>query len=57
MVFGQILHPADHNLRSITKTEKDFAKKLHLEDIKSSLKLKTFTQLQKKFYWHEHFQF
>ena len=27
MVFGQILNPADHNPRRITKADKDFAKK------------------------------
>ena len=27
MVFDQILNPADHNPRRITKADKDFAKK------------------------------
>ena len=49
-LFLVYLHPAEDNLRKITKADKDFAKKHDFEDIKSQSKLETFTKLQKKFF-------
>ena len=31
MVLSHMLNPADHNPRKITKTDKDFAKKVNLK--------------------------
>ena len=49
-LFLVYLHPAEDNLRKITKADKDFAKKHDFEDIKSQSKLETFTKLQKMFF-------
>ena len=41
MVFHQILkYPVDHNLRRITKSDKDFAKILDFKDIKFPVKIR-----------------
>ena len=49
-LFLGYLHPAEDNLRKITKADKDFAKKHDFEDIKFQSKLETFTKLQKNFF-------
>ena len=38
------LNPTDHNPRRITKAEKDFGKKIHLKDIKFTVKNERCTQ-------------
>ena len=49
-LFLGYLHPAEDNLRKITRADKDFAKKHDFEDIKFQSKLETFTKLQKNFF-------
>ena len=46
------LNPADHYQARITKTDKNFPKRLDFKDIKFAVKLETFTKLKKEFYWH-----
>ena len=40
MVFGQILNPADCNPGRITKSDKDFAKRLDFKDMKFPVKIR-----------------
>ena len=40
------LNSADHNLRRITKTDKDFAKRLHFKDIKVPSKTKNIHKIR-----------
>ena len=41
------LNPADHNPRRITKTDKDFAKRLDFKDIKFLVKIREIHKLEK----------
>ena len=42
------LNPADHNPRIITKTDKDFAKRLDFKDIKFLVEIRDIHKLEKK---------
>ena len=42
------LNSADHNLRRITKTDKDFAKRLHFKDMKVPSKTKDVHKIRNK---------
>ena len=42
------LHAAHHNPRRITKTDKDFAKKLDIKDIKFPVKVRDIHKIEKK---------
>ena len=42
------LNPADHNPRRITKTDKDFAKRLHFKDMKVPSKTKDVHKIRNK---------
>ena len=48
------LNPADHHPARITKTDKDFVKRLHLKDIKFPVKISDIHEIKKKkeFHWH-----
>ena len=41
-------YPADHNPRRITKSDKDFAKRLGLKDIKFTVKIRDGHKIEKK---------
>ena len=47
-MLGQIHRSADHNLRRLTKADKDFAKKLDFKDIKFSVKSRDTHKIKKK---------
>ena len=47
MVFGQILHPADHHPERITKAGKDFPKRLNFKDIKFTVKTRDIHKIEK----------
>ena len=42
------LNPADHHLARIAKTDKDFAKRLDLKDIKFSVKIRDIYKIERK---------
>ena len=42
------LNPADHHPARITKTDKDFVKRLHLKDIKFPVKISDIHEIKKK---------
>ena len=42
------LNPTDHNLRRITKADKDFAKKHDFKDIKFPVKIRDTLKIEKK---------
>ena len=42
------LHPVDHNSKSITKADKDFAKKLDFKDIKLPVKVREIHKIEKR---------
>ena len=42
------LNPTDHNLRRITKADKDFAKKHDFKDIKFPVKIRDTLEIEKK---------
>ena len=42
------LNPADHNLRRITKADKDFAKKLDFKDIKFPVNIRDIHKIEKR---------
>ena len=42
------LNPTDHNLRSITKADNDFAKKHDFKDIKLPVKIRDIHKIEKK---------
>ena len=42
------LHPADHDLRRITKADKDFAKMLYFKDIQFPVKVRDIHKIEKK---------
>ena len=42
------LHPADQNLRRITKPDKDFAKRLNFKDVIFPVKIRDIHEIKKK---------
>ena len=46
------LNPTDHNPKRITKSDKDFAKRLDFKDLKFSVKTRDIHKIEKKKYWH-----
>ena len=48
------LNPADHNPKRFTKTDKDFAKRVDIKDIKFLVKIRYIHKIkkEKEFYWH-----
>ena len=50
------LSPVDHNRRRITKSHKNFAKRLDFKDIKFRVKIRHITKLKKK-KKHQHYCF
>ena len=48
MVYGQILNPADHNPRRITKADKEFAKRLDFKDKTFPAKIRDIHKIEKK---------
>ena len=41
-------NPADHNVRGITKTDKDFAKRLDFKDIEFTVETRDINKIEKK---------
>ena len=53
MVVVQILNPGNHLPVRITKTDKEFAKKLAFADIKFPVKIRDIHKIEKKeFHWY-----
>ena len=48
------LNPADHNPRRITKSDKDFAKRLDFKDIKFPVKIRDIHKIKKTKKLHQH---